>query len=227
MSVARDLPKSAVTADLTLEGALKLLAPPKADPKRQTAHNRSAASPKSAKVEVLPPEPKPPGSSPNLLLDGVLVDRIRGDIEVAERRGIDITNLVLGPPTLDPQTSVPPLRIPADPETEINHCPSAGIDGINTISGTGNADTADDINELGVRYGPLTGREWIALSKCVDMRDPHDHKPGEPQYCPEFLQLVEFFQLPFTRWRHCIMTGNAMEPCRPREDDTNHAEGVK
>jgi hypothetical protein len=231
MKLADDPSKSAIIADLTLVGALKLLAPPKTDPKRQTAHNRSAASPKSAKVEVLPPEPKLPGSSPNLLLDGVLVDRIRGDIEVAERRGIDITNLVLEPPTLDPQTSVPPLRMPADSEPEISHRPPAVTDGINTINDTEYADTADDTDELDVRYGPLTGREWIAFSERVEMhdqqRDPHDHKPGEPQYCPEFLRLVEFFQLPFARWRDRIIAGNAMEPCLPREDDTDHAGGIE
>jgi hypothetical protein len=115
MKLARDLPKSAVTADLTLDGALKLLSAPKADPKRPAAP-RSAASPKSSKVEVLPPKPKPPGSSSNLLTNENLVDRIRGDIEAAERRGIDITNLGLGPLTLDPQTSVPPLPMSPDRE---------------------------------------------------------------------------------------------------------------
>jgi hypothetical protein len=230
MSVARDLPKSAVTADLTLDGALKLLAPPKADPKGQTAH-RSAASPKSSKVEVLPPEPKPPGSSPNLLLPENLLDRIRGDIEAALRREIDVTDLVLGLLGCDPQDSVPPLQMPADPEAEVNHRPSPVAIGINTIDGTGNAGTADDTNELDVHYGPLTGREWIALSKCFDIHDlrcdPHDHKSGEPQYHLVFLRLVEYFNVPLARWADRIMAGNAMEPCLPREDDTDHAEGVE
>ena len=135
--------------------------------------HRSAASPKSSKVEVLPPKPKPPGSSPNLLTDDDLVDRIRSDVEAAERRGIDIANLVLGPPALDPQTSVPPLPMSADPEAEINHRPSAVADGINTITDTEDADTADDTDELDVHYGPLTGREWIALCKRFDMHNPH------------------------------------------------------
>ena len=224
MKVARDLPKSAVTADLTLDEALKLLGAPKADPKRQAAR-RSAASPRSSKVEVLPPKPKPPGSSPNLLTEENLVDRIRGDIEAAMRRGIDITDLVLGLLGCDAQVSVPPLPMSADPEAEINHRPSAAADGINTITGTEDADTADDTDELDVHYGPLTGREWIALSKCVDMRDPHDHKPGEPQYRPEFLRLVELFNVPIARWRDRMMAENAMEPCLPREDDTRPRGG--
>jgi hypothetical protein len=226
MKVARDLPKSAIIADLTLNRALKLLGTPEVNPKRPAAP-RSAASPKSAKVEVLPPEPKPPGSSSNLLRDDVLVDQIRSYIEVAERRGIDITNLVLGPPTLDPQTSVPPLRMPADSEPEISHHPSDVADGINTITDTEDADTADDPDELNVHYGPLTGREWIALSKCFDMHGPHHRQPDEPQYRPEFLRLVEFFNVPVADWTDRIMAGNAMGTCLPREDDTDHAEGVE
>jgi hypothetical protein len=222
MKLARDLPKSAMIADLTLNGALKLLGTPEADPKRPAAP-RSAASPKSAKVEVLPPQPKPPGSSPNLLTSENLVDRIRSDVEAAERRGIDITDLVLGPLGLDPQTSVPPLPMSADREAEINPSQSAAADGINTISGTEDADT----DELEVRYGPLAGREWIAFSECAKLHDPHDHTPGEPQYRPEFLRLVEFFHVPFDQCRDRIMAGNAMEPCLSQEDDTDHAEGVE
>jgi hypothetical protein len=78
-----------------------------------------------------------------------------------------------------------------------------------------------------VRYGPLTGREWIAFSECAKMHDPHDHKPGEPQYRPEFLRLVEFFHVPFNQCRDRIMARNAMEPCLSQEDDTDHAEGVE
>jgi hypothetical protein len=229
MRVARDLPKSAVTADLTLDGALKLLSAPETDPKRWAAQ-KSAVSLKSSKVEVLPPEPKPPGSSPNLLTDDVLVDRIRGDIEAAGRWGIDVAQLVLHPTVCDAQPSVQPLQM-ADPEVETSHSPSAAIDGINTISGTGNAGTADDTDELDVRYGPLTSREWIALSKCLYMHDPqcdpHDRRSGEPQYCSEFLQLVKVFQVPLARWADRIMAGNVMEPFLPREDDTDHAEGVE
>jgi hypothetical protein len=226
MKVARDLPKSAVTADLTLDGALKLLGAPEADPKRRAAQ-RSAASPKSTKVEVLPPQPKPPGSSPNLLTKKNLVDRIRGDIEAAVRREIDITDLVLGLLGRDAQVSIPPLRIPADPEAEISHRQSPAVNGINTINGTKDAGTADDRDELDVHYGPLTGREWIALSKRADMRDPHDHKSGEPQYCPEFLRLVECLRVPIAQWRERILAENAILPCLPPEDDTDHAEGVE
>jgi hypothetical protein len=227
MKLADDPSKSAMIADLTLVGALKLLAPPKADPKRQTAHNCSSASPKTSKVEVLPPEPKPPGSSPNLLIEENLVDRIRGDIEAAMRRGINITDLVLGLLGCDVQVSVPPIRILADPEAEISHRPSGVADESNSITDTGDAETADDLDELDAHYGPLTGREWIALSKCVDMRDPHDRRSGEPQYLPEFLRLVECFHVPITQWRDRILAGNAMEPCLPREDDIDHAEGVE
>ena len=82
-----------------------------------------------------------------------------------------------------------------------------------------------------MHYGPLTGREWIALSKRLYMHDPqcdpHDRRSGEPQYLPEFLQLVKVFQVPLARWADRIMAGNAMEPCLPREDDTDHAEGVE
>jgi hypothetical protein len=226
MKLARDLPKSAMIADLPLTQALKHLGVQEVDPKRP-ATPRSAASPKSAKVEVLPPEPKPPGSSPNLLLNDVLVDRLRSYIEAAERRGIDIANLVPGPLALDPQTSVPSLPMSADPEAEINHHPSAAADGINTITGIEDADTADDTDELDEQYGPLTMREWIALSKCVEMHDPHDHNPDEPQYRPEFLQLVECHHVPFARWRNRIMAENTMEPCRPQEDGTDHGEGVE
>jgi hypothetical protein len=205
---------------------LKLLSAPQTNPKRQVAH-KSATSPKFTKAEVLPPEPKPPGSSPNLLLDDVLVDRLRSYIEAAERRGIDITNLVLRPLALDPQTSVPPLPMSADPEAEINHRPSAAADGINTITGIGDADTADDTDELDVRYGPLTGREWIALSECVVMRDPHDHRLGEPQYRPEFLRLVEVFHVPFAQLRDRIMAENAMPPYLRRDDNTDQTGGVE
>jgi hypothetical protein len=231
MKLARELDKSAVSAHLTVDGALKMLSTPEDDPKQRSAH-RSAASPKSSKVEVLPPKPKPPGSSSNLLTNENLVDRIRSDVEAAERRGIDIANLVLGLPALDPETSVAPLRISADPEAENNHRPSPVTDGVNMINGNDkDADTADDTNELDVHYGPLTGRQWIALSKCLYMHDPqgdpHDRRPGEPQYCPEFLQLVKVFNVPFARWMDRIMVGNAMEPCFSQEDDTDHAEGVE
>ena len=109
--------------------------------------------------------------------------------------------------------------MPADPEIEINHRSSAVTDGINTINGTEDADMADDIDELDVQYGPLTGRKWIAFSERVKMpdpqRDPHDHKRDEPQYCPEFLSLFEYFHVPFARWRDRIMAGNAIEPSPP------------
>jgi hypothetical protein len=175
---------------------------------------------------VLPPKPKPPGSSPNLLTADALVDRILNDYEAAKRRGIDIPNLVPGPSVSDAQVSVAPLRISADPDAKNNH-PSAVTDGIKTINGTVDADTADDTDELDVFYGPLTGHEWIALSRFVDVRDSQDHKPGEPQYCPAFLRLVEFFHVPVARWTDRIMVGNAMEPCLLREDGTGHAEGVE
>jgi hypothetical protein len=135
------------------------------------------------------------------------------------------------PPTLDAQTLVPPLRMPADPEAAIDHRSSAISDGIATITGPHEAGPADDTDELDVRYGPLTGREWIALGELVDMHDPrrgpNKYKLGEPQYCPEFLRLVEFFDVPFARWRNRIRAENALEPCLSREDDTDSAEDVE
>jgi hypothetical protein len=105
--------------------------------------------------------------------------------------------------------------------------PSAAADGINTINGTEDADTAGDTDELDVRYGPLTGCEWIALSKCFDVRDPRDPKPGEPRLRPEFQRLAEHFNVPIARWRDRMMVENAMQPCLPRENDADHAECVE
>jgi hypothetical protein len=215
MKLARDLPKSAVTADLTLDGALKLLVAPEADPKRRDAH-RSAASPRSSKVEVLPPQPKPPGSSPNLLTDDALVDRIRCDIEAAGRRGIDIPNLVPGPSVSNAQVSAAPPRMSADPAAAVNHCSSSSSasDVINPFKGTQDAGTADDEDEDEKLYGPLTAREWYDLSHYVELsyprRGPKKHKPGDPTHRPEFLKLVAFFNLPFARWMDRVMADNGL-----------------
>jgi hypothetical protein len=217
MKLARDLPKSAVTADLTLDGALKLLVVPEADPKRQDAH-RSAASPRSSKVEVLPPQPKPPGSSPNLLTDDALVDRIRCDIEAAGRRGIDIPNLVPGPSVSDAQVSAAPPRMSADPAAAVNHCSSSSSssasDVINPLNGTQDAGTAEDEDEREKLYGPLTGQEWYELSERCELRyprrGPKKYKPGDPTHCPEFQQLVAFFNLPFARWMDRVMAEHGL-----------------
>jgi hypothetical protein len=237
MKLARELPKSAVTADLTLDGAMKLLSAPEDDSKsapkgdrKRPAGHKSAASPKAVDGEVLPPEPV----SPNLLTNENLVDRVMYYTEAALQRKLDLTNLCYllpGLPALDEQTSVPPpFERPTDPEAAIDQSSSAAPDGINTINGIREAGPADDTDELDVPYGPLTGREWMALSEWVEIHDPQrgpeEHKLGDPQYRPEFLRLVEFFHVPFARWWNRIRAENALEPCLPREDDTDSAEDV-
>jgi hypothetical protein len=95
------------------------------------------------------------------------------------------------------------------------------------LAGTvGQIEGISDRNGLDVRSSPLTGREWIALSKYVGMRDPHDHKPGEPQIRPELLRRVECFHVPIAQWADRILAENAIQPCLSPEDDTEHAEGV-
>jgi len=181
---------------------------------------------------------KPPGVSPNLLMADVLVDRIRQDVEVAERRGIDVANLVLSPPVpllgpsvSDAQACVPPFPMSADREAETSHRPSAVTDEIDTINAAEDTGTAGDTDDLEVHYGPLTGREWVALGECVEThdlrRDPDDHRPGEPQYRPEFLRLVEFHHVPFAQLRDRVMAEDAGRPWLRRAGDADHAGGVQ
>jgi hypothetical protein len=145
----------------------------------------------------------------------LLIPGTEGESASFSRQAATLWWGMLGSPVCDEQASVPPRRIPADPEAETSHRPSAVADGINKINGSGDAGTAGDIDELDVHYGPLTGREWIALSKCFDMRDPHDRRPGESQYRREFLRLVEYFKMPVARWRDCIMAESAIDPRLP------------